>query len=148
MKTMDLSEKIRTLYAIVNDLEAAFPGRRFTPDGHMIGSIGEVVAAEMFDLDLLPNSSAVHDATAHDGRLVQIKTTQRDRIALSACPQHLLVLQINDTGSWNVVYNGPGEPAWERTGKMQKNGQRPIKLPALESLMTGIDERDRLMQVK
>jgi len=145
---MDLSEKIRNLYAIVNDLETAYPGRRFTLDGHMIGSIGEVIAAESFGLTLLPNSTPEHDATAYDGRLVQIKVTQRDRIALSACPEHLLVLRIDGNGSWRVVYNGPGKPAWKRSGKTQKNGQRPIRLSVLESLMTKTDERDQLVRVK
>lgn len=145
---MDLSEKIRALYAIVNDLETAYPGRRFTLDGHMIGSIGEVIAAEAFGLDLLPNSTPEHDAIADDGRLVQIKATQRDRIALNACPEHLLVLRIDGNGSWSVVYNGSGKPAWERSGKTQKNGQRPIRLSVLESLMTKKDERDQLKRVK
>ena len=145
---MDLSEKIRALYAIVNDLETAYPGRRFTLDGHMIGSIGEVIATEAFDLNLLPNSTPEHDATACDGRLVQIKATQRDRIALSACPEHLLVLRIDGNGSWYVVYNGPGKPVWERAGKMQKNGQRPISLAALKTLMLEIDSGDQLVRVK
>ena len=145
---MDLSEKIRTLYAIVNDLETVYPGRRFTMDGHMIGSIGEVIAAEAFGLKLLPNSTPEHDATSYDGRLVQIKATQRDRIALSACPELLLVLRIDRSGSWNVVYNGSGKPVWERAGKTQKNGQRQIRLSVLESLMTTIDERDQLKRVK
>ena len=145
---MDLSEKIRALYAIVNDLETAYPGRRFTLDGHMIGSIGEVIATEAFDLNLLPNSTPEHDATACDGRLVQIKATQRDRIALSACPEHLLVLRIDGNGSWYVVYNGPGKPAWERAGKIQKNGQRPISLDALKTLMLEIDSGDQLVRVK
>ena len=145
---MDLSEKIRALYAIVNDLETAYPGRRFTLDGHMIGSIGEVIAAEAFGLDLLPNSTPEHDAIAYDGRLVQIKATQRDRIALSACPEHLLVLRIDGNGSWYVVYNGPGKPAWERAGKIQKNGQRPISLAALKTLMLEIDSGDQLVRVK
>lgn len=145
---MDLSEKIRALYAIVNDLETAYPGRRFTLDGHLIGSIGEVVAAEAFDLKLLPNSFAVHDATTHDGRLVQIKVTQRDRIALSSCPEYLLVLYINKGGSWDVVYNGPGKPAWDSAGTMQKNGQRPISLTALKALMLEINSGDQLVRVK
>jgi len=145
---MDLSEKIRALYAIVNDLETAYPGRRFTLDGHMIGSIGEVIATEAFDLNLLPNSTPEHDATACDGRLVQIKATQRDRIALSACPKHLLALRIDGNGSWYVVYNGPGKPAWERAGKIQKNGQRPISLAALKTLMFEIDSGDQLVRVK
>ena len=143
---MDLSEKIRALYAIVNDLETAYPGRRFTLDGHMLGSLGEVIAAEAFGLKLLPNSTPEHDAIAYDGRLVQIKATQRDRIALNACPEYLLVLRIDANGSWSVVYNGPGKPAWENAGKIQKNGQRPIRLSELGSLMSETDERDRLIR--
>ncbi len=33
------------LYEIVSELEALFPGRYFTPDGHLVGSMGEVMAA-------------------------------------------------------------------------------------------------------
>lgn len=141
---MDLSETIRDLYKIMKDLEAAYPNRRFTPDGHMVGSIGEVIASEAFDLDLLPNSYPIHDARASDGRLVQIKATQTDRIALSSCPEHLLVLHFNSDGAWELIYNGPGKPAWDRAGKMQKNGQRPIKLTTLKTLMNDTDVREQL----
>ena len=49
---------IRQLYAVVSELEKEFEGRRFTPDGHLVGSIGEVVAAYAFGLKLLPASNA------------------------------------------------------------------------------------------
>ncbi len=39
------------LYAASGRLEALFPGRKFTLDGHLVGSVGEVIAAYMFDLD-------------------------------------------------------------------------------------------------
>ena len=48
---------IRELYAIVQDLEEMFPGRPFTPDGHMVGSIGECLVADGFDLELMPPST-------------------------------------------------------------------------------------------
>ena len=35
------AEKIKELYEISAELERLFPGRHYTPDGHMIGSIGE-----------------------------------------------------------------------------------------------------------
>ncbi|MGQ0721719.1 MAG: DUF6998 domain-containing protein, partial [Candidatus Eiseniibacteriota bacterium] len=44
---------VRRLYGIVRDLEAAFPGRKFTLDGHLVGSIGEVLAAHRYGLELL-----------------------------------------------------------------------------------------------
>jgi len=34
----------------------------------------------------------------------------------------------------SLVYNGPGELAWEATGAIQKNGQRPISLTRLATL--------------
>ena len=52
------------LYSASDGLERMFPGRKFTLDGHLVGSIGEVVAAFIFDLDLNPASTLSHDATA------------------------------------------------------------------------------------
>lgn len=60
----ELPELIRQLYAIVDRLEALHPGRRFTPDGHMVDSIGEVVAEYTYGLTLLPPSEKAHDARA------------------------------------------------------------------------------------
>ena len=37
--------KIQELIKIVSELEIEFPGRHFTIDGHLVGSIGEVMAA-------------------------------------------------------------------------------------------------------
>ncbi|GEM_PF-2796755 len=57
MKKLSI-EKIPTLvenlYRIVEELESTFPSRKFTLDGHLIGSIGEVLAAFAYKLDLLP----------------------------------------------------------------------------------------------
>lgn len=40
-----IPQLIRKLYEIVAELETYFPDRHFTPDGHLVGSIGEVLAA-------------------------------------------------------------------------------------------------------
>ena len=71
-----IASRIRELYAITQELEQLYPGRKFTPDGHLVGSIGEVLVAEHYGLTLLPNSSETHDAVTNDGKLVQIKATQ------------------------------------------------------------------------
>lgn len=34
---------VQRLYRITSELEELYPGRHFTPDGHMVGSIGEVL---------------------------------------------------------------------------------------------------------
>ena len=110
----------------------------------MIGSIGEALAASYYNLELFTASEETHDAKAPDGRLVQIKATQIDRVALSSKPEWLLVLQIHPDGTFSEVYNGPGELAWTHCGKMQKNGQRPISLAKLRSLQAQVPEANRL----
>ena len=40
-----IPELVSRLREVVTELENLFPGRRFPLDGHLVGSIGEVVAA-------------------------------------------------------------------------------------------------------
>jgi hypothetical protein len=135
---------VERLYQLVAELERAFPGRPFTPDGHLVGSLGEVLASHHYNLDLLPCSSECHDARARDGRLVQVKATQGSSVALRSSPDHLLVLRLRRDGRIEEIYNGPGVLVWNRLGKPQKNGQRPIGVRALERLMIDVPEHERL----
>lgn len=142
-----LSDKIKQLYKITNELEQAYPGRKFTVDGHLVGSIGEVIVAEHYGLTLLPNSAKTHDAKTKDGRMVQIKATQVKGIAISSEPDHLIVIRLLSDGSWEEIYNGPGRAAWDNAGKMQKNGQRPISLSKLRNLMGSVDINDKIERI-
>jgi len=120
IEQVDLSQKIRELYAIRKELELQFPGRKFTPDGHLVGSIGEVLVADCYGLKLLPNSTEIHDAIGDDGKFVQIKATQIKRIAISSEPDHLIVIKISDSSEWEEVYNGPGSFVWRNAGKCKR----------------------------
>ena len=126
---------VARLYEVVAELEAHFPGRRFTPDGHLVGSLGEVLAAHRYGLRLHPNSTPGHDAVADDGRQVQIKATQGDTVGIRSECEHLIVLRLLHDGSVEEVFNGPGDLAWNAAGKMQKNGQRPLSVSRLRSMM-------------
>ena len=140
-------DKIKELYKITNELETIYPGRKFTIDGHLVGSIGEVIVAEHYVLTLLRNSTETHDAVSVDGKYVQIKATQINRIAISSEPDYLIVIKLFSDGSWEEIYNGPGKPVWENAGKMQKNGQRSISLSKLRSLMSFVDNNDRFARI-
>ena len=142
-----LSDKIKELYKITNELESSYPSRKFTIDGHLVGSIGEVIVAEHYGLALLPNSTETHDAVSTEGKYVQIKATQINRIAISSEPDYLIVIKIFSDGSWEEVYNGPGKPVWDNAGKMQKNGQRPISLSKLRCLMNSVDRKDTFARI-
>lgn len=45
-KLISLPQPVADIYRAIAKLEAMYPGRKFTPDGHLVGSIGEVIAAE------------------------------------------------------------------------------------------------------
>ena len=142
-----LSDKIKQLYKITNELEQTYPGCKFTVDGHLVGSIGEVIVAEHYGLSLLPNSTKTHDAVSKEGKQVQIKATQVKGIAISSEPDYLIVIRILPDGSWEEIYNGPGKAAWDNAGKMQKNGQRPISLSKLRNLMGSVDVNDKIARI-
>ena len=56
------------LYRSSEALKEIFPGRSFTLDGHLVGSIGEVVVAYMINLRLNNASNMAHDALTTDAK--------------------------------------------------------------------------------
>ena len=143
----NIATKIRQLYAITQELEHNYPGRKFTPDGHLVGSIGEVLVSEHYGLTLLPNSSETHDAVTKDGRLVQIKATQVKGVSISSEPEYVIVIKLFTDGSWEEVYNGSGKLVWNNAGKTQKNGQRYITLNKLQCLMSSVKKEEMISRV-
>lgn len=130
----ELPKLLNDLYDVVSRLEAIAPGRKFTPDGHLVGSIGETVAAYAYGLELLPASVKQHDARTRDGRCVQIKLTQGTSVALSYDCEHLLVLQLSRSTGFIEVYNGPGAPVWQEIeSKAAVGRQRQITLSGLRT---------------
>jgi hypothetical protein len=55
-------------------------------------------------------------------------------VSLYATCDRLDVLTITSPEQAEIVYDGPGEPAWSGAGKMQKNGQRVVRLAQLRAL--------------
>ena len=142
--TAVVPDVVRQLCALVAQLGEVFPERSFTLDGHLVGSIGEVLAAEKYGLQLLSMTSEKHDAETTDGRLVQIKTTQGTSVGLRSEPDYLLVLKLCPNGSIDEVYNGPGALAWGAAGKPQRNGQSAIRVTKLRTLMGNVSKADQI----
>lgn len=122
-----IKEKVTQLLNIVNELEAKYPGRKFSLDGHLLGSIGEVLAMYYYGVDLYPNNTKTHDGEVA-GKKVQIKITQGTSVDINDIPDNLLVLYLNkEECEVYEVYNGPCD--WLIECKRTKNGwyNRSIK---------------------
>jgi len=137
---------LKTIYESVDELETMFPGRHFTPDGHLVGSLGEALASFHYGIVLFENAATqVHDGVKEDTK-IQIKTTQGDRISISSEPDHLLVLKLKRDGSFDEKYNGPGSLVWSEVShkKRPKNGQYQISLSSLSRLMEKVEPSQKV----
>jgi hypothetical protein len=150
LDTARVTQLIEDLFRVTDEL-TTMTGRAFTPDGHLVGSIGEVLAASAYGLDLEPHSTTGCDAIK-DGRRIEIKATFGKRVGFRAHESdHVLVLRLQRAAPFDFeeVYNGPAKPVLEKLAPrpFPSNGQRPISLAALRGLNLQVNAADRLARV-
>ena len=142
------SSRFEEVPALIGDLlkttqrlNEMFEGRPFTPDGHLVGSIGEVVAEYIYDLRLQPASTPQVDAHTRDGRSVQIKLTGSKGKAfglrwssqLRTSPAELLIaLKLSNAG-FTEIYNGEFPKDLLEGRSDSSNGQLSIGLNRLSA---------------
>lgn len=126
-----------------------FPGRHFTPDGHMVGSIGECLVADAYGLELMNASNKGYDALSPSGLQVEIKATQAKSVAFRSQPEHTIAIKILPNGTFEEVFNGPGNLVWQQfDGKpLPSNGQYQISLNKLKELNKQVDKSQRILRV-
>ena len=147
MDTEKFPQLISDLYCIVEELEKMFD-RHFTPDGHMVGSLGEALAAYHYGLDLMPASNKGSDAVK-DGKRIEIKATQGNRVAFRSEPEYVLVLKLNKDGTFEEVYNGSGNRIWQTVCHKPKpsNGQYQVSLSSLEKLSKEVASGEKVENI-
>lgn len=140
---------VRQLYDTVSDLEAMFPGRHFTPDGHMVGSLGECLVADAYGLVLRTASNKGYDAITRSGLQVEIKATQSRSVAFRCEPAHTIIIKILPDGTFEEIYNGPGGLVWAefKDKRLPSNGQFQISLHKLRQLNQLVAPEDRVPRI-
>ena len=149
MDHQHFQKQVKALYALVNELETMFPGRPFTPDGHMVGSLGECLVADAYGLELMPPSNQGYDAKTKGDKKVEIKATQGKSVAFRSCPEHTIIIKINKNGTFTEIYNGPGVLIWQQFEgkKMPPNGQFQIALSKVAKLSDQVSVNEKIMRV-
>lgn len=133
----------------------------FALDGRLVGDIGELIAAEIFCLDLLGTRTKNVDAVTTDrlNRKVQVKATfQTDGLSIKHAGDYFIGLQLNDAGKFRVIYNGPagGVMTYLRAPKAaghagRKNAGKalePVSLEAWSVLNLAVKDSDRIPRRK
>jgi len=129
-----IKQRLKQILKIVDELEEEYKDqkRKFTLDGHLFGSIGEVYACEKYNLKLENSSKKGYDALDKNGNQIQIKVTQRQKVGLRHQPQKLLVLKLDrESLDFKEIYFGDGEIPWNIANKKNSAGQKIITLNKL-----------------
>ncbi|WP_061236069.1 DUF6998 domain-containing protein [Leptospira weilii] len=121
---------------------------KFTLDGILIGSIGEVYAEYKYGLTPLKSGTKIHDS--QKGKIfVQVKTTQRKSIVIAHKPKHLIVLKLKEDGEFQEIYNGKGNRVWNliKNRKVPKYGYYSISTNQLSKAMRQVPLDEKIKEV-
>jgi hypothetical protein len=143
-----IPEAVSQMLAIVDRLCLAYPKKRFTLDGRLVGDIGEVLVEAAYDLDLFEDVKRHHDATARDGRLVQIKATMKKHLTFPGdhVPDYYLGVQLHKDGTFTEVFNGPGADAQQavKGRAISKTNLHSVSISALRALQVAVPVNARI----
>jgi hypothetical protein len=132
-KKKAIADSLAKIFCGINGLRDAFDSeRQFTIDGRLVGDIGEVIAALEYEIVLDEVSRPGYDATTHDGRRVQIKATFQDKLTFKTVPDYYLGLRLNEDGTHEEIYNGPGKYIYERYAARKGIGVVLLSFPITE----------------
>ncbi|MDO8433322.1 MAG: hypothetical protein Q7S58_13025 [Candidatus Binatus sp.] len=128
-KLQAISDSLGLIVRGIEQLRAAFPNQQFTIDGRLVGDIGEVIAERDYDLTLHLVQQPGHDAVTSDGRDVQIKATFKDSLTFVKTPAYYLGFKLYEDGHYEEIYNGPGEPIYDRYQHRKGIGETLLSFP-------------------
>ena len=140
-------KETQAIYRAVRSLTKRF-GAGFTPAGVLVGALGEVLAEEKYDLDLLPPKTGAFDAIDCEGRKVQIRCNQQNTTPIKRCATKgmFLALKLLPDGSIKEIFNGPASAAHQLTvgRKADSAGFVGLSHNKLRKLIESVPESKRV----
>jgi hypothetical protein len=147
-KRQAISESLSLIFQGIEGLRNAFEGRQFTIDGRLVGDIGEVIAALEYDIVLDETSQPNYDGSTSDGRRVQIKATFKDKLTFKTVPDYYLGFKLKSDGTYEEIYNGPGNLIFDRFSHRKGIGHVLLSFPnsELKALSKDVPENKRIQR--
>jgi hypothetical protein len=139
-------EALTLIFEGIARLKKAFPNREFTIDGRLVGDIGEVIAALEYDVVLDKVCQPDHDATAPNGRRLQIKATFKDSLTFKTTSDYYLGFKLFTDGRYEEVFNGPSRIIYERFKHRKGIGVQLLSFPNkdLKALSREVPAHERI----
>lgn len=145
---VEIHEAVKEMLKIVDELHQAYPKKKFTLDGRLVGDMGEILVEGDYDLELYEGLEKHHDGETPDGRRVQIKTTMKKSLTFPVdhIPHYYIGIQVHNDGTYTEIFNGPGAVAWEsvKNRKATKTNLHSVTISALSKLQVKVNDSDRI----
>lgn len=146
-----LKQSLALIFRGIKGLRGSFQNRRqFTIDGRLVGDIGEVIAELEYDVSIDEKSQPEYDGMTSDGRRVQVKATFQRSLTFSSVPEVYLGLKLNEDGTFEEVFNGPGHYIATRYAHRKDLGVRLLSFPIgeLKKLQSLVAPHERIRSRK
>ena len=120
---------LKKIFEGIDELQKALPSKPFTIDGRLVGDIGEALAQRDYDIELYDGLMKDYDGITSCGKRVQIKATFKNSLTFKSVPDYYLGIKINVDGSYEEIFNGPGELIAEKFKHRKGFGKQLLSFP-------------------
>jgi hypothetical protein len=126
---------LATIFAAQKALKTLAPEFKWAGLGNLLGSFGELVAIDHYKLTKSKSSADEYDALNSDGKRVQIKTNYASsQIGFRGGADLMLVIKVNDDGSWEEVYYGDFKLVKEKARYSARDNKHMIAISKLRAI--------------
>lgn len=126
---------LATIFAAQKALKTLAPEFKWAGLGNLLGSFGELVAIDHYGLTKSKSGADEYDALTSDGKRVQIKTNySAKQIGFRGEADLMLVIKVNDDGSWEEVYYDDFKLVKEKARYSARDNKHMIAISKLRSI--------------
>lgn len=145
-----IQDALANIFAGIQQLKQALPGKAFTIDGRLVGDIGEALVQRDYDVTLYEGVAKHYDGETSDGRKVQIKATFKDALTFRKVSDYYIGIKIFEDGTYEEIFNGPGHIIAAEFAHRNGFGERLLLFPnkRLKALNATVKPADRIQQRK
>ena len=124
-----IENSLKQIFSGINQLKEALPSKEFTIDGRLVGDIGEAIVQRDYDLSLYEGLTKDYDGETPCGKKVQIKATFKDQLTFKKVSDYYLGIKINENGTYQEIFNGPGSVIAEQYSHRSGFGELLLSFP-------------------
>ncbi len=141
-----IKDSLNKIFTGIKQLKEEFPSKEFTIDGRLVGDIGEVIVQRDYNLTLYKGLAVDYDGETPSGKKIQIKATFKDFLTFKKVPDYYIGIKIFEDGTYEEIYNGPGQLIKDTYGHRKNFGSVLLSFPnkKLKELSEKVKDIDKI----